>query len=489
MGQLNCSSRACSHAAKLPQTIVCIATGEDDLGSGHDQGGGSFPSISKKGLNIWAETAHDLLSALPFELDADTDHLHAPAVDEGASSQDSGFFEVPNFARDVGVCCEAATCNAGGGEGESPGAWNQDNYACIQVDDPSNPWGLYAVSDGHGPEGHLMSTLLVHELPSLLATDPGFHRHTSMALHHAFVAVGEMASSCQFVDAGESGGTLSAALLRPGVLHVAWVGDSKVVLGRSVARPSEAELSEPAAAIWNRHSGKLDAYHLPPASAAGPRGLLPRVRAVEITSDHVAPDAAPATDAADGAGGPAPLAGPAPAPASARAKPRRCFGSLSLRTPSAGDLGGGAPVSCEPEVRRMRLRPEDLFAVLGTAGLWAQVSPDEAVALVGQHLRRMAGDAAAVLQAEAARRAARAGPAAPSEDITVVVVYLKGKEYVAQFDPWRASHVPEDRRGLLATSDGPRGGCPAALWCSDGRRPPVRTEELGHWPREAHGHA
>merc|ERR1712232_1456387 len=195
--------------------------------------------LAQKGCIICVDSVDALLSELPYEFDADLDHLYVlPACSTPSNSQRR--LEAPRFSRDVGTVCERVGRSCQGGDE------NQDNFTCLQVDDLANPWGLYAVSDGHGPQGHLVSTLLVHELPGLLVQNPAIHRDTNLALYQTFVSAAEMAETCQFVDASVSGGTFSAAMLREGYLHVAWVGDSKVVIGR-VDSGAQRSPSSPAA--------------------------------------------------------------------------------------------------------------------------------------------------------------------------------------------------------------------------------------------------
>jgi len=472
MGQEMC------HAGK-PEHVCTVArpgAPPGDLPSQRD-----LPSaLTQKGLTIWVDTVDDLIRALPFEVDVDLDHLHELPCEQpntnpwgsgvSRSTASSGTFygdpvrtfELPDFPRDLGIRCErASACRSE----------NQDNFAAVQVDDVANPWALYAIADGHGPHGHLVSTLLVHELPCLLTQNPSLHKHSSLALHQAFLSVGEMAATCQFVDATVSGSTLSAVLLREGVLNVAWVGDSKAVLGRLAARPGQPD----GAAGFGPQGNPLypAGRKRPGAAPAGARGRLtqgssnscsppppsgppPLLRAVELTSDHVTPNgaaganragdphktvagagtpAAPNFEPADTAGGP-----PPPVQHPGLNGLARAFGNSRMR----GSSGGGS-MSNTPEVRRMRLKPEDVFVVLGSGGLWKHLSPTEVVTIVGQNLHRMAADAAGALLSEVHKRET---PDSATEDTSVMVAYLAGSNYVTDFDLQRASHVQEYSRTL-----------------------------------------
>merc|ERR1712176_782213 len=97
--------------------------------------------------------------------------------------------------------------------------------------------------------------------------------------HQAFVSVGEMASTCQFVSSSESRSTLSVVLLRRGLLHIAWVGDSKVVLGRLASSP--ANISHGACS-----SDTIARHPLAPVPH-------PELRAIELTADQDASNDVP----------------------------------------------------------------------------------------------------------------------------------------------------------------------------------------------------
>lgn len=433
---------------QLPHTERCFVSRAETADAIATSQFDKSPMLAQKGLTIWVESVDDLVRALPFELDADLEHLHA--LPEG-SPTDGTQRDNPDFPRDLGV-----RCRAGQGMPE-----NQDNYACVQVDDIANPWGLYAVADGQGPQGHLVSTLLVHELPSLLAQNPSLHRDSNLALYQSFVSVGEMASTCQFIDASTSGGTMSAVLMREGILHVSWVGDSKVVLGRVAAKPGPGAGDGAAGAGRGNGGGGsvMPAGRTRPGDVPAAQGTCgvsrsaggarppPLLRAVELTAESSDQAASGwrrtdgTVDSADGAGGPPVAVG------------SRFFGNSKLRSASGAAAGGSAP--CAPEVRRLRLKPEDVFVVLGTSGLWQHLSPSEVVTIVGQNLHRMASDAVDALVTEIERRSM---PGTATEDLTAMVVFLAGERYVSDFDIHRAHHLP-DHRGAREGRDIPGCGC------------------------------
>lgn len=193
------------------------------------------PAIGK-GLNIWADSMEGLLKQLPFELDADLDHLYAlpeAAADTAVPP------EMPYFPRDVAGRLQQ---QQEGGQLASAGSSNKDNFACVQVDDAINPFGLCAVAAGLGQDGHLVSSLLLHELPGLLVQNPRILVDPDMALYQAFVAVAEMSSNCHYLDPSATrGSSLAATFLKEGVLHIAWTGEAKAVLGRRNAPAAEEQ--------------------------------------------------------------------------------------------------------------------------------------------------------------------------------------------------------------------------------------------------------
>merc|ERR1712048_65462 len=111
---------------------------------------------------------------------------------------------------------------------------------------------------------------------------------------------------------------------------------------------------------------------------------------------------------------------------------------IGTRATSNGDA------QSTPQVRRMRLKPDDVCVVLGTGGLWKWLTPEEVITIVGQSMHRMASDAADAVAAEVRRRMKDPSASDPSDELTFVVVYLAGENYVKDFDIGRASHLEGD---------------------------------------------
>lgn len=365
--------------------------------------------LSSKGVTIWASSVDDLIRALPFEIDADLEHLHTL---EGAPVENSVFEQI-DFARDVGVQCEKW-----GPDGDE----NMDNYLCVQVDDLANPWGVYGVASGQGPQGHLITALIAHELPGLLVQNAQLHRDSNLALFQSFVRVGEMIGSCQFLDADVSGATLSTILVRAGRLHIAWIGDSKVVVGR---------LAEDLPKLGGSQ------VH---------RGVPLAVRPVEITRDH-------SLDA-EGNGKSSSLS-PELKPNGSNLEERslaRVLGHKSLQLPS------------QPEVRQYRLYQLDVFVIVGSYAFWQQLGPSDAVSIVRDNMHRTAPDTARALIAEAKRRLSkRPGKVSTSSHgITALVVYFHGDKFVSEHSRTvkRTQHLLSGEKGEQMNSHKLAAGVP-----------------------------
>lgn len=452
-------------------------------------------SFSEKGLVVWVDSVEDLVRVLPFEIDADLRHLHALPSLSARDCAATGFgeSEAMEFTRDVGVRCEGATndfMSITSRQGESPrsatetkqrrrASENQDNFACVQVDDMAAPWGLYGVADGFGPQGHFVSALLVHEFASILVQNSNFMRDANLALYQSFVAVSEKATSCQYLDMNNSGGMLSIVLLRDQVLHVAWVGDCKVVLGRLAAQPGSTrdvgafhgrspeesvrrlgpkQHHQIAQALDTAHSQMVPPLAAEAGCAAGcptrpstdqgqdngdcRKGLHGSTRPCASSDASSVPSRPPLLRAAELTAESWSMDGFSPKPSSnpACGRQRLGIGGVPRIGGATGNQGGtgGAPhgLSNTCSIRHLRLKPGDVFLIFGTEGVWKWLSPTEAVTIVGQSLHRVAADAANALVEEVAHR--RASSNTPCHaDLTAIVLYLAGDRYVTEEAEWR----------------------------------------------------
>ncbi|KAF4687289.1 hypothetical protein FOZ60_004162 [Perkinsus olseni] len=115
-------------------------------------------------------------------------------------------------------------------KGLKPDSPNQDDFAIFIKDN----WQMYAVFDGHGPYGHVVSKFCQDTLPELITDDPNFQDHLSKAFKTSFIRTHvlceQTADSQGTFDCSFSGSTATIVVRRNGFLNCAWVGDSRAVL-------------------------------------------------------------------------------------------------------------------------------------------------------------------------------------------------------------------------------------------------------------------
>ncbi|CAK0837216.1 unnamed protein product [Prorocentrum cordatum] len=119
-------------------------------------------------------------------------------------------------------------------KGLKPEAPNQDSFFIMKVDDQ---YSLYGVFDGHGSKGHDVSNFVKDNLPKILFSQDGLDTDPKSVLLKTFAKTQyliEKATALKQIDATRSGTTCSVVLHshKDNVLHIAHVGDSRVVLGK-----------------------------------------------------------------------------------------------------------------------------------------------------------------------------------------------------------------------------------------------------------------
>merc|ERR1712232_889320 len=93
-------------------------------------------------------------------------------------------------------------------------------------------------------------------------------------------------------------------------------------------------------------------------------------------------------------------------------------------------FGSVSHVRSTPQVRRMRLKSEDVCVIMGSSALWKWLTPEEVVTIVGQNMHRMASDAADAVIAEVRRRMGDPSMSESDDELTFIVLYLAGENYV-----------------------------------------------------------
>lgn len=120
-------------------------------------------------------------------------------------------------------------------KGKKPESPNQDSFFIMKVEDD---FSVYGVFDGHGHKGHDISNFIKDNLPKLLLQNERLQEDPLEALTVSFARMQQLivqATKLKLIDAVQSGSTVSVIYHdhRKHVLHVAHVGDSRCVLGRS----------------------------------------------------------------------------------------------------------------------------------------------------------------------------------------------------------------------------------------------------------------
>eukprot|EP00401_Gymnodinium_catenatum_P053658 CAMPEP_0117610780 /NCGR_PEP_ID=MMETSP0784-20121206/82048_1 /TAXON_ID=39447 /ORGANISM="" /LENGTH=404 /DNA_ID=CAMNT_0005414191 /DNA_START=80 /DNA_END=1294 /DNA_ORIENTATION=- len=236
------------------------------------------------------------------------------------------------------------------------GTENQDTY--VTTASHSGTKCFVGVFDGHGEQGGRISNVARDVLSKSLFDHRDLHSDPKGALESAYREAQKQIEKRHGPEAQDSGTTAVSAYQHRDRLFVANVGDSRAVLGRcDTSRGgtlSAVELSrdhKPSRADERQRiiaaGGKVEQGIFP--VSVGPGGTVRWMR-----------------------GGPE------------RVMSRNGLGGLAVSR-SLGDLSLRPFVSAQPEVVERKLDPKDKFIVLGSDGIWDQVSSKEAVDIVGRH--------------------------------------------------------------------------------------------------------
>ena len=252
-------------------------------------------------------------------------------------------------ARAVYASCSEAGCSIDGQR-----KTNQDAFL-VDVPHEFGPSALFGVFDGHGVHGHRVSAQVRAELAQLHERE----RAQQSDLHAAAVAAYlEQDRLCNAaLDCAQSGTTAATCFLAvdPSTMqlkcHVAWAGDSRVVVGTAQADGSLA--------------------------------------AVELTVDHT-PDRTDERSRIEQLGGKVEpildFVGNPLGPPRVWYVPQITPGLAMSR--SIGDsVGAIVGVCAEPETAERVASPEDAFVILATDGLWQFITPEEVVTSISAQLQ------------------------------------------------------------------------------------------------------
>ncbi len=213
---------------------------------------------------------------------------------------------------------------------------------------------LFAVLDGHGEYGDLISNYTMMELKTQLEVHPDLKNSPSKALKETFLSVNDSLCNIYAAEAEYSGTTVVAALIREGHIWIANVGDSRIVLAKHVP---DGELNNAS------------------------------VNAKDLSNDHN-PNSPEEEKRILGMGGYVSL--PPEPGLSARVwlDPAMTQAGLAMAR-SIGDLAvKPIGVIAEPEITEYDIASEDRFIILASDGVWEFLSSQDAVDIVQEKIGR-----------------------------------------------------------------------------------------------------
>jgi len=120
---------------------------------------------------------------------------------------------------------------------------NQDSYSMTTAPDDR---AVYVVCDGHGPLGHLVAFRVAQSLPrfilAALESEQMLAEHViAKAFETANVDLTQFAANWD-LDISASGTAVTLALRQRDIVHVAWLGDARVLVATVVGEDSRVDL-------------------------------------------------------------------------------------------------------------------------------------------------------------------------------------------------------------------------------------------------------
>jgi len=221
---------------------------------------------------------------------------------------------------------------------------NQDNFFIHHI----GPISLYGVCDGHGPFGHLVSFRLVQTLPYYISRNSNFGvgKDWAICLKEAFLdAQKDLETFCssQNINIEASGAAGSVLVMEEQTIHIAFIGDARIVLGS-----------------WNRRDSRLiftTTDHKPenPGEKERLEAAGSEVRELEDKTSRIY-------------------------------LPGSNFPGLTMSR-AFGDTACGG-VLREPEYHKYLMQPSDeWYAMVASDGIWEFIESTEAVSMTAKKLR------------------------------------------------------------------------------------------------------
>nr|XP_032823480.1 protein phosphatase 1E-like isoform X2 [Petromyzon marinus] len=248
----------------------------------------------------------------------------------------------------------------------------QDLNALFTSEEEEDDQAYFAIFDGHG--GVDAAIYAATHLHVSLAREGSFRRDPLEALRRAFCQTDQRFVLKARQENWRCGSTGVVTLIRGNELHVAWLGDSQVIL---VRKGSPVELMSPHKPDREDEKKRIEALG----------GCVIWFGAWRVN------------------------------------------GTLSVSR-AIGDMEHKPYVSCDADCATFPLDGSEDYLLLACDGFYDTVQPDEAARIVGEHLRENDGDPAML----AHRLVASARDAGSSDNITVLVVFLRDARDVMQED-------------------------------------------------------
>ena len=275
---------------------------------------------------------------------------------------------------------------------------NQDSYFVSTIPINSNSKYKYiGVCDGHGPNGHFISTFLKETLPKELTKHLQERtlqpKHFPKQLINTYLSSNSKLSNNANIDTNFSGST-AVSVLFPDNLHthpiyIANVGDSRAIVIKrydcnnkwfyeSLSRDHKPNEKDEALRI-NRFGGRIEQYKDKDGKYVGPLRIW-------LSKENIP--------------------------------------GLAMTRSFGDQLAATVGVVCEPEVKEYFIKEEDKCVVIASDGLWEYVSNESCVEIAQEYYAKniMREELTEVLYREAKKRWKENN--INIDDITIVVIEL-----------------------------------------------------------------
>ena len=273
---------------------------------------------------------------------------------------------------------------------------------------------LFAVYDGHGHGGELVSQFALYEIQRRLEKHPLFDVDIERSMKETFLAVDDALIDEPSIDPMFAGTTACVVLLQNQRLTIANAGDSRAVCARRKPAPPMKFHVDPSATSTDTTATTV--------TAAASASLFPYV-AIDLSFDQN-PDVPMEMARIQNAGGFVSLP-PGPGLSARVWLDPRCTQIGLAMSRSIGDHAiSTVGVIAEPVVTYHDITEDDEFFIVASDGVWEFLDSTEAVNIVGNNIHRGSTKACqALIEAAAARWYEEEG--AYRDDITAIVVRLK----------------------------------------------------------------